>query len=141
MVDKRIIEQVLSEQREEWASMDKISLCSRKEESLVDLESNLAQVVIGVRRSGKSTLCYNVLKPYRDQLAYVNFDDERFQELTSEDLNTVLEVLYKTYGDFKYLFLDEHHHHVQCYTQQQHSACLWNNVPFTCIPTTSWQQG
>ena len=107
MIDKRIIEQVLSEQREEWAAMDKITLCARKEESLVDLESNLAQVVIGVRRSGKSTLCYNVLKPHRDQLAYVNFDDERFQELTSDDLNTVLEVLYKTYGDFRYLFLDE----------------------------------
>lgn len=107
MLDKRIIEQVLSEQQEELAAMDKMTLCARKEEGLVDLESNLAQVVIGVRRSGKSTLCYNVLKPYRNQLAYVNFDDERFRELTSEDLNTVLEVLYKTYGDFKYLFLDE----------------------------------
>ena len=107
MVDKRIIEQVLSEQREELESMDKLSLCARKEEDLVDLESNLAQVVIGVRRSGKSTLCYNVLKPYRNELAYVNFDDERFQELTGNNLNTVLEVLYKTYGDFKYLFLDE----------------------------------
>ena len=107
MVDKRIIEQVLSEQKEEWADLDNIKLCSRKEEGLVDLESNLAQVVIGVRRSGKSTLCYNVLKPYRNELAYVNFDDERFQELTSNDLNTVLEVLYKTYGNFKYLFLDE----------------------------------
>lgn len=107
MVDKRIIEQVLSEQKEELAALEHVKLCSRKEEALVDLESNLAQVVIGVRRSGKSTLCYNVLKPYRNELAYVNFDDERFQELTSNDLNTVLEVLYKTYGDFKYLFLDE----------------------------------
>ena len=69
MVDKRIIEQVLSEQKEEWADLDNIKLCSRKEEGLVDLESNLAQVVIGVRRSGKSTLCYNVLKPYRTELA------------------------------------------------------------------------
>ena len=60
MVDKRIIEQVVNEQFEELETLQDIQLCSRKEESQVDLESNLAQVVIGVRRSGKSILCYNV---------------------------------------------------------------------------------
>ncbi len=63
MVDKRIIEQVVNEQFEELETLQDVQLCSRKEESQVDLESNLAQVVIGVRRSGKSILCYNVLKP------------------------------------------------------------------------------
>lgn len=67
----------------------------------------MAQVVIGVRRCGKSTLCYNVLKENGELFAYANFDDERFEEMTSKDLNTVLEVLYKMYGDFKLLFLDE----------------------------------
>lgn len=81
MVDKRIIEQVLSEQREELAEMREFKLCARKEEELVDLNSNLAQVVIGVRRSGKSTLCYNVLKSRSCNFAYVNFDDERFVDL------------------------------------------------------------
>ena len=107
MIDKRIIEQVLAEQHEEIVSLQDISLCSRKEEALVDLDSNLAQVIIGVRRSGKSTLCYNVLKASNQEFAYVNFDDERFESLGTSDLNTVLEVLYKIYGDFKYLFLDE----------------------------------
>ena len=107
MIDKRIIEQVLAEQHEEIVSLQNISLCSRKEEALVDLDSNLAQVIIGVRRSGKSTLCYNVLKASNQEFAYVNFDDERFESLGTGDLNTVLEVLYKIYGDFKYLFLDE----------------------------------
>ena len=67
----------------------------------------MAQVVIGVRRSGKSTLCYNVLKPHAKNFAYVNFDDERFEKLKTEDLNIVLEVLYKIYGNFTYIFLDE----------------------------------
>ena len=107
MIDKRIAEQVLSEQYEEIAKLQDIKLCSRKEEEQVDLDSNLAQVVIGVRRSGKSTLCYNVLKAADDKFAYVNFDDERFVDLQTADLNVVLEVLYKIYGDFKYLFLDE----------------------------------
>lgn len=107
MVDKRIIEQVLSEQYEEVLALQDITLCPRKEEEQVDLNSNLAQVIIGVRRSGKSTLCYNVLKSNGEKFAYVNFDDERFETLQTGDLNTVLEVLYKIYGDFKYLFLDE----------------------------------
>ncbi len=107
MVDKRIIEQVLSEQYEEFIALQNVELCPRKEENQVDLDSNLAQVIIGVRRSGKSTLCYNVLKAHNDKFAYANFDDERFEELGTGDLNTVLEVLYKIYGDFKYLFLDE----------------------------------
>lgn len=107
MVDKRVIEQVIAEQLEELKALQNIKLCHRKEESQVDLDSNLAQVVIGVRRSGKSTLCYNVLKPHAKNFAYVNFDDERFEKLKTEDLNIVLEVLYKIYGNFKYIFLDE----------------------------------
>lgn len=107
MVDKRVIEQVIAEQLEELKALQNIKLCHRKEESQVDLDSNLAQVVIGVRRSGKSTLCYNVLKPHAKNFAYVNFDDERFEKLKTEDLNIVLEVLYKIYGNFTYIFLDE----------------------------------
>lgn len=107
MIDKRIIEQVLSEQREEIVALQDVELCTRKEEALVELDSHLAQVIIGVRRSGKSTLCYNVLKAHHDKFAYANFDDERFDGLQTGDLNTVLEILYKIYGDFKYLFLDE----------------------------------
>ncbi|MBR5603129.1 MAG: ATP-binding protein [Bacteroidales bacterium] len=107
MVDKRIIEQVLSEQYEELLLLRDVELCTRKEESQVEMDSNMAQVVIGVRRSGKSTLCYNVLKSSNEKFAYVNFDDERFENLQTSDLNTVLEILYKIYGDFKYLFLDE----------------------------------
>ncbi len=107
MIDKRIIEQVLSEQKEELTILRNLNFCSRKEEEQVDLDSILAQVVIGVRRSGKSILCYNVLKSNSEKFAYVNFDDERFEKLKAEDLNVVLEVLYKIYGEFNYLFLDE----------------------------------
>lgn len=107
MVDKRMIEQVLSEQRLEIEALRDADLCARKEEALVDLDSNMAQVVIGVRRSGKSTLCFNVLKSHKDGFAYANFDDERFVGLETSDLNNVLEVLYKVYGSFNCLFLDE----------------------------------
>ena len=85
MVDKRIIEQVVNEQFEELETLQDVQLCSRKEESQVDLDSKLAQVVIGVRRSGKSILCYNVLKPLFGEFAYINFDEERFNSLKTED--------------------------------------------------------
>ena len=107
MVDKRVIEQVLAEQYEELVALQEVDLCARKEEDEVNLDSHLAQVIIGVRRSGKSTLCYNALKAKDVKFAYANFDDERFKDMETSDLNTVLEVLYKVYGDFKYLFLDE----------------------------------
>lgn len=41
------------------------------------------------------------------KFAYANFDDERLEELKADQLNDVLEVLYKIYGDFSFLFLDE----------------------------------
>lgn len=67
----------------------------------------MAQVVIGVHRSGKSTLCFNVLHESRVKYAYVNFDDERLFQLKASELNDVLEVLYKLHGGFTHLFLDE----------------------------------
>ena len=101
------IETVLLEQKEEFEVKLAETYCSRPEEALVDLNSKLAQVIIGVRRSGKSTLCFNVIKKSELDFAYVNFDDERFAKIQSEDLNKILECLYKIYGDFNHLFMDE----------------------------------
>ena len=107
MMDKRILETILSDQQEELELKSSSHFCRRKEEELIDLTSNQAQVVIGVRRSGKSTLCYNVLQNAGVKYAYVNFDDERLASLRAEDLNDVLEVLYKICGNFTHLFIDE----------------------------------
>lgn len=106
-MDTRILEMVLTEQAEEMECKKALKFCDRMEESLVNLDSTQAQVVIGVRRSGKSTLCFNVLKKAGVKYAYANFDDERLAELKGSDLNNVLEVLYKIHGDFNYLFIDE----------------------------------
>lgn len=107
MMDKRILETILSDQQEELELKSSSRFCKRKEEELIDLASSQAQVVIGVRRSGKSTLCYNVLQRAGVKYAYANFDDERLVSLRAEDLNDVLEVLYKIYGNFTHLFIDE----------------------------------
>ena len=107
MIDISIIETIVEEQLEELKAMSEQNFCTRREEDEINLSSKMAQVAIGVRRSGKSVLCYNALTKANIQFAYINFDDERFQDITSADLNNVLLVLNKVYGDFKYLFMDE----------------------------------
>ena len=101
------IEKVLLEQQDELEALEGEVLIHRPEEDLINLKSKLAQVVIGVRRSGKSTLCFNALRKAGVHYAYVNFDDERLDELETQDLDNVLQTLYKIYGKFDYLFLDE----------------------------------
>ena len=107
IIDKRSLETILVDQKAEIDGWRNEQLCARYEERLVDLESPQAQVVIGVRRSGKSTLCKQVLSDAGVRFAYADFDDERLDGLGTKQLNDVLEVLYKIYGDFRYLFLDE----------------------------------
>lgn len=106
-IDKRTLEIILNDQKKEIENWTNDSLCSRNEKSLVDLDSPQAQVVIGVRRSGKSTLCLQTLTEANVTFAYADFDDERLEGLETSQLNDVLEVLYKIYGDFKHIFLDE----------------------------------
>ena len=101
------IEKVLLEQQDELEALEGEVLIHRPEEDLINLKSKLAQVVIGVRRSGKSTLCFNALRKAGVHYAYANFDDERLEELETQDLDNVLQTLYKIYGKFDYLFFDE----------------------------------
>ena len=103
-----IILQVLAEQQEEVQNYNCSKWVSRREETLFEFDSTLAQVVIGVRRSGKSTLCHKVLKGHNIRYAYVNLDDDRLANVKVEDLNSVLSCIYQLYGtDITYLFLDE----------------------------------
>ena len=108
MVNEQIILQVLAEQKNEILGYEPQNWVTRKEESLFEFDSTLAQVVIGVRRSGKSTVCHKVLQERGVRYAYVNFDDDRLANVQTEDLNTVLSCVYLLYGtDVPYLFLDE----------------------------------
>lgn len=106
-MDVRKLITVFSDQKEELSNSDLSTLCDRMEESQLSLNSKLAQVVIGVRRSGKSTLCEKVLRQEHVSFAYANFDDDRLANLTTENFDNILDALYQLYGDFEYLFLDE----------------------------------
>ena len=108
MVEEKIILQVLAEQKEYVENYQPKNWVDRKEERLFEFDSPLAQVVIGVRRSGKSTLCHKVLLEHQVKYGYANFDDDRLANMQVEDLNTVLSCIYQIYGtDINYIFLDE----------------------------------
>lgn len=99
------LRQVLIEQKGEL-SLDSLSnLVVREKLSEINTQSNLAQIITGVRRCGKSTLARMALKS--NTFAYVNFDDERLAGISAEDLNTMLETAYMVYGDFDIILLDE----------------------------------
>ena len=98
---------ILADQKEELERVSSIAMVSRKEESMVNLDSNVAQVVIGVRRSGKSTICQEAILKSGLPFGYVNFDDERFGELTAKDFDLILKTLYRLNGEFNILFFDE----------------------------------
>lgn len=98
---------ILSDQKSELERTPLDKQVARPEEKMINLSSNVAQVVIGVRRSGKSTICQRVILQSGRPFGYVNFDDERLSGIEAKDLDSVLQTLYRINGDFDILFMDE----------------------------------
>ncbi|HII61349.1 ATP-binding protein [Pyrococcus horikoshii] len=81
------------------------------------LPTNLSQaiVVYGLRRTGKTYLLYQtMLKLMKEglpieRLFYINFEDERLEDITGKDLSKIVELYYKYNPDasLMYLFFDE----------------------------------
>jgi predicted AAA+ superfamily ATPase len=79
--------------------------------------SGKANVVIGMRRSGKTWFCYQQMQELlgkgleKERLLYLNFEDERLLPFSAQDFQFVLETYYRKFPAFKsqqcYLFLDE----------------------------------
>ncbi|BCS94158.1 ATP-binding protein [Metallosphaera javensis (ex Sakai et al. 2022)] len=79
------------------------------ERDVPDLERYLVSpnvlAILGVRRSGKSTLAKMIVRG--SNYGYVNFDDERLYWLKMEDLSQVERALYELFGEVEYLVFDE----------------------------------
>ena len=71
-----------------------------KEADIVDreyvFEKNANYVLIGIRRAGKSTLLYKIVRDLIaegvdwNRIIYVNFEDERLTEFSLEDFNDLV---------------------------------------------------
>lgn len=76
-------------------------------------EENANYVLVGLRRSGKSTMLYNIAKNLVlngtdwNQIIYINFEDERLSEFSITDFNDILEVSSELSDKKSVFFLDE----------------------------------
>ena len=98
---------IIADQKEERDSLPFHEYCRREKIRELEVDSPLAQVVIGLRRSGKTTLCHQALMENNVPYAYVNFDDETLANVNTTQLNDILEAAYVVYGQFNHIFLDE----------------------------------
>ncbi len=79
----------------------------------INLENFDRQVLVGVRRAGKSYILYGRIQQLIanghswDEIVYLNFEDERLAGMTVDDLNLILEVHGQLSDKRPMLFLDE----------------------------------
>ena len=106
-MEKRLIKQILFEQREEIAKIFQERIINREITTRAKkiFTGNLIKVITGVRRCGKSVLVHILLKG--KNYGYINFDDERLIGTRTDDLNNLFEILKEINPDLKCIFLDE----------------------------------
>jgi predicted AAA+ superfamily ATPase len=92
------------EQKREWQTLLERSYVKRDVVLPSGIE-NLARVVVGPRRAGKSVFAAHLAANEKGVSGYVNFDDERLARLT--DTSALLAALDAVYGEPSVLLFDE----------------------------------
>lgn len=106
MIDKQILMEVMLENRRE---VMRHSVIPRN----ISLDEFDRQVLVGVRRAGKSYIIYGHIQKLIaaghswDEIVYINFEDERLAGMDLSDLNAILEVHARLSEKRPMLFLDE----------------------------------
>jgi len=103
----RSLEKIVVEQREELKRLLAQDVLPRGPMKRIDVESPLAQAVLGMRRAGKSVVCRMALKDSGVDFGYVDFDDEALSKITDEQLDDVLQAVYSVYGHVNHFLFDE----------------------------------
>lgn len=106
MISHETLREVMLENREE---VMRHTVIKRN----ISLDGFERQVLVGVRRAGKSYLLYGKIKELLarghswDEIIYLNFEDERLGDMEASDLNKILEVHASMSNKRPMLFLDE----------------------------------
>jgi predicted AAA+ superfamily ATPase len=107
---KNVIKSIILE-RQEAAS----SLVLRPRALVFEEEWNY--VLVGLRHAGKSYLLYQHIQTLihtgratKEDILFIDFEDERLLELTAEKLNLIIECYQELYDRKPLIFLDEIHH-------------------------------
>ncbi|MCL4447964.1 MAG: ATP-binding protein [Candidatus Thermoplasmatota archaeon] len=106
-MDKETLRYVITDQEKSTGkSIALKKLITRDSHGPLNLKNPTALVILGVRRSGKSTLSKQLF--LGEKFGYVNFDDERLLGVNKDDLNAILQIFYELYGsDLERIVLDE----------------------------------
>ncbi len=109
------MKRILSRIMEEFRTWELPRLASR--DAYFPIVKGKATVITGMRRTGKTSLCYQKMKELlagglpRDRIVHLNFDDDRLMRFTSDDFQTILDVYYSEFPQNRehlcYFFLDE----------------------------------
>jgi len=87
-----------------------------KREYDIPLDSNKIVSLLGVRRSGKTYMLYQLIEELRkdidrQNILYINFEDDRLFPIALKDMDSLIEAYYELYPDKRnekvYFFLDE----------------------------------
>ncbi len=107
-MQKSLLKEIVIEQEKDRKKFDKGIPRTALAAALRHAALPHAVVVSGVRRCGKSTLLNQVIiDHYKDDVYYLNFEDERLVDFTVEDFNDLYEVFLELYGEKKVFFFDE----------------------------------
>ena len=100
---KEILKQVIFDQREKIAINP---LLKRKIEQYI-LEVQEIIVISGIRRCGKSVLLNQIKDKNTEKDYYLNFDDERLINFTTNDFQQLTEVFLELFGEQNTYYFDE----------------------------------
>ncbi|MBU3925085.1 ATP-binding protein [Patescibacteria group bacterium] len=107
-MNKSILKEIILEQTEALKKRNKGIKRLKLEEIKKYIDIPHTVIIAGIRRSGKSTLLLQIMSEfYRNDCYYLNFEDERFVDFTSQDFNALYEIFVETMGEKKIFFLDE----------------------------------
>lgn len=105
-MDASLLKRIIADQKQ--------ALEKRRERNIIDrdvpdlgrfINAPNVLAILGVRRSGKSTLASLLMKGKK--FGYVNFDDERLYGMAARELNSLLQAIYEMEGDVDFLLFDE----------------------------------
>ena len=105
-VDKSVLKTIITNN---MAEIPKYKVNSRN----INFEEAGNYVFVGIRRAGKSYLLFQRMQELLSrgtapqEMLYINFEDERISDMTSDDLNLLLEIHLELYNVKPILFLDE----------------------------------
>ncbi len=93
--------ETIARQKEEIKEVYAQKLVER--ELKIEVDKQIIKVISGIRRAGKSTLCFLLLK--NKTFGYANFDEKPLTKV--KDPEEVVKAIKQIYGDVRILFLDE----------------------------------